>query len=133
MDISNLEKWHFELTERAANHLLGLVLLGQKKATASSLWSYEMQGTPVPKIGDRSVITYWNGTPGCIIETVNVRIIPYCDITYDIAKLEGEDDTLESWQQSHQHFFTEEGKELGYTFEETMPVVFEEFKLVEVL
>lgn len=52
MEISNLEKWHFEITEGAANYLLGLVL---------------------------------------------------------------------------------EGKELGYTFSEDMPVIFEEFEIVEVL
>ena len=80
-----------------------------------------------------SVITYWDGTPGCVIKTTNVRIIPYREITYDIAKLEGEDDTLESWQRNHKRFFTEEGKELGYTFSEDMPVIFEEFEIVEVL
>lgn len=62
-----------------------------------------------------------------------MRIIPYCEITFDIAKLEGEDDTLESWQKSHRHFFTEEGKEIGYTFTEDMPVIFEEFEVIEVL
>lgn len=133
MDIGNLEKWHFEITEEDSNYLLGLVLDGKKRATASSLWGYQIEGTPVPKIGDMSVITYWDGTPGCVIKTINVRIIPYCEITYDIAKLEGEDDTLESWQKNHEYFFTEEGKELGYTFSESMPVIFEEFEVLEVL
>lgn len=133
MEISNLEKWHFEITEGAANYLLGLVLEGKKRATASSLWGYEIEGCPIPRIGDLSVITYWDGTPGCVIKTTNVRIIPYREITYEIAKLEGEDDTLESWQRNHKHFFTEEGKELGYTFSEDMPVIFEEFEVMEVL
>lgn len=133
MDISNLEKGHFERTEKAANYLLGLVLAGKKRATSSSLWAYEIEGEAVPKVGDRCVITYWDGTPGCVIETTNVRIIPYADMTYEIARLEGEDDTLESWQKTHQQFFTEEGKELGYTFSENMPVVFEEFKVIEAL
>jgi uncharacterized protein YhfF len=51
-------------------------------------------------------------------------------MTYDICKREGEDDTLESWQKGHRHFFTEEGKELGYVFSESMPVIFEDFKVV---
>ena len=38
MNIDKLEKWHFELTEDPANYLLGLVLEGKKRATASSLW-----------------------------------------------------------------------------------------------
>ena len=94
---------------------------------------YELEGEPLPKVGEMSVITYWDGTPGCVIRTTNVRIIPYRDMTFDIAKLEGEDDTLESWQKNHEAFFTEEGKELGYTFSEDMPVIFEEFEVVEVL
>lgn len=133
MNIDKLEKWHFELTEGAANYLLGLVLEGKKRATASSLWGYELEGEPLPKVGEMSVITYWDGTPGCVIRTTNVRIIPYHDMTFDIAKLEGEDDTLESWQKNHEAFFIEEGKELGYTFSEDMPVIFEEFEVVEVL
>lgn len=133
MDISNLEKWHFERTEKAANHLLKLVLERKKRATSSSLWAYEIEGEEVPKVGDRCVITYWDGTPGCVIETTKVRIIPYSDMSYEIARLEGEDDTLESWQKTHQLFFTEEGKELGYIFSENMPVVFEEFRVIEVL
>lgn len=131
MNIDNLDKWHFELTEGAANYLLGLVLDGKKRATASSLWGYEIEGEPVPKVGDMSVITYWDGTPGCVIKTTNVRIIPYREVTYDIARLEGEDDTLESWQKNHACFFTEEGKALGYTFSEDMPVIFEEFEVIE--
>ena len=133
MNIDKLEKWHFELTEGAANYLLGLVLEGKKRATASSLWGYELEGEPLPEVGEMSVITYWDGTPGCVIRTTNVRIIPYRDMTFDIAKLEGEDDTLESWQKNHEAFFIEEGKELGYTFSEDMPVIFEEFEVVEVL
>ena len=58
MDINNLERWHFEITEGAANYLLGLVLAGKKRATASSLWGYEMEGEPIPKVGQMSVITY---------------------------------------------------------------------------
>ena len=63
-----------------------LVLEGKKRATASSLWAYEMTNEPIPKADEISVITYWDGTPGCVIKTTTVRIIPYCEITYDIAK-----------------------------------------------
>ena len=132
-DISKLEKWHFEITEGAANYLLGLVLEGKKRATASSLWAYEIEGEEIPKAGQKSVITYWDGTPGCVIQTTNVRILPYRDITFEIAVLEGEDDTLESWQKNHIEFFTEEGKEIGYEFNEDMPVIFEEFEVLEIL
>ena len=133
MDITNLEKWHFEMSEGPANELLRLVLSGKKRATASSLLGYEIEGEPLPQEGTLSVITWWNGTPGCVIRTTRVQVVPYREITFDIARLEGEDDNLASWQRHHQAFFEAEGKELGYTFTEDMPVVFEEFEVVKVL
>lgn len=129
-DTKYLESFHFELNEEWANELLRLVLIDQKKATASSLWSYEIEGGSIPKIGDLSIVTDWEGVPKCVIETVAVSIIPYNEITYDICKREGEDDNLESWREGHEKFFREEGKELGYDFKEDMPVVFEDFKVV---
>lgn len=133
MNIDNLEKWHFELTEGACNYLLDLVLKGKKKATASSKIGYQIEGDEIPKEGDMSVITDWEGTPRCVIRTTRVRIIPYKDISFDIAKLEGEDDNLESWRRNHESFFREEGKELGYQFSEDMEIIFEEFELVEII
>ena len=64
-----LDVFHFELSEKWANELLRLVLIGQKKATASSLWAYEMIGEEIPKVGDLSIITNWDGIAQCIIQT----------------------------------------------------------------
>lgn len=125
-----IECFHFDLTEEWANKLLALVLSGQKKATASSLTAYEIEGSRIPQAGDYSIVTDWEGTPHCVIETVAITILPFNEITFDICSREGEDDTLESWQKGHRHFFTEEGKQLGYEFTETMPVIFEDFKVV---
>ena len=133
MNIDNLEKWHFELTEEACDHLLELVLAGKKRATSSSLEAYALSGENVPKAGDMSVITDWKGNPRCVIRTTRVRILPYKYITFDLAELEGEDETLESWRKNHERFFCEEGKELGYRFSEDMKVIFEEFEIVEYL
>ncbi|MCR5786351.1 MAG: ASCH domain-containing protein [Acholeplasmatales bacterium] len=133
MNLDNLEKWHFEMNEKACNYLLDLVLKGQKKATSSSYEGLLLSGEEIPKIDSLSVITDWDGNPRCIIKTTNVRILPYKDITFDIAKLEGEDDNLNSWRETHKKFFAEEGKELGYEFNMNMKVVFEEFEVVELL
>ena len=125
-----IDCFHFELSEYLANELLRLVLIGQKRATASSLWAYEIEGDRIPQAGDYSIVTDWDGNPRCVIQTTNVRILPFREITYDICKLEGEDDNLESWRKGHISFFRAEGKELGYTFSEDMPVIFEEFEVV---
>ncbi len=133
MELDSLEKWHFELTEKACNELLDLVLQGKKRATSSSLASFRAEGTAVPEEGELSVITDWDGHPRCVIRTTKVRVIPYKDIPFGLARLEGEDDTLASWRKSHEAFFREEGKLLGYTFSEDMEVVFEEFEVVETI
>ena len=125
-----LDIFHFELTEKWANELLRLVLIGQKKATSSSLWGYEIEGEDIPKVGDLSIITDWEGIPRCVIETTEITVIPFSDITYDICKREGEDDTLESWRAGHIGYFKEEGNEIGYRFSDDMPVVFEDFEVV---
>ncbi|MBR0478886.1 MAG: ASCH domain-containing protein [Solobacterium sp.] len=132
-NIEDLKHWHFELTEQACNHLLGLVLDGKKRATSSSVYSFRLQGMKIPETGDLSVITDWDGHPRCVIRTTAVSILPYKDITFELAVLEGEDDTLDSWKLNHERFFREEGSELGYPFTETMDIVFEEFEVVETM
>ena len=132
MNIDNLEKWHFEVTEKACNELLNLVLIGKKKATSSSFDAYKLSNEELPKIGDLSVITDWDSNPACVIKTTNIIILPFKDITFDLAKKEGEDTNLESWRKNHITFFKNEGKELGYVFNKDMKVVFEEFEVIEI-
>ena len=129
-DTKYIDCFHFELTKEWANELLGLVLIGKKQATSSSLLAYQIEGQIIPKVGDLSIVTDWEGIPKCVIETTSVVVIPFKEITFDICKREGEDENLESWRNGHITFFSREGKELGYTFTEDMPVIFEDFKTV---
>jgi len=122
--------FHFELTKELAESLLELVLSGKKKATAASRYSFEIEGERLPETGDLSVVTDFEGNPRCIIETAEVTLIPYKDMTYEICSREGEDDNLESWQRGHEKFFRNEGAEMGYTFSEDLIVVFEDFRVV---
>jgi uncharacterized protein YhfF len=133
MDIENLNKWRFELNESASNYLLNLVLEGKKKATSSSLKSFELGLEAMPKEGSLSVITDWRNKPRCIVKTKRVLILPYKEMTFELARLEGEDEDLSSWRTSHEHYFKTEGEELGYVFSPEMKIVFEEFELVEAI
>jgi uncharacterized protein YhfF len=124
------EVFHFCMSEDLANSLLELVLAGRKTATTSSLPLYEVVRERPPRPGDLSVVTDWTGTPHCIIETTEVRTMPFSEMTFEICKREGEDETLESWQQGHARVFTEEGTQMGYAFSPDMPILFEDFKVV---
>ncbi|MCL2852965.1 MAG: ASCH domain-containing protein [Defluviitaleaceae bacterium] len=116
--------------EELANKLLALVLSGKKTATTSSFLSYEPEGERLPQAGDYSIVTDFEGNPHCVIETTAVTILRFNEMTYDICKREGEDDTLESWREGHRKFFKQDADELGYEFSEDMPVVFQDFKVV---
>jgi uncharacterized protein YhfF len=129
-DTPYFEIFHFHFEEKWANELLRLVLIGQKKATASSYYAFDKQGLSLPKVGDYSIVTDFANHPKCVIQTKNIRMILFKDMTYDICKLEGEDDSLESWREGHIRFFSHEAITLGYVFSEDMPVVFEEFEVV---
>ena len=122
--------FHFCLNKKDANELLDLVLSGKKKATSSGLLGYTNCNERIPQVGDLSIVTDFDNSPKCVIETVCVNIIPFNQITFDICKREGEDECLETWQKGHRNFFIQEGKALGYEFTEDMPVVFEDFKVI---
>lgn len=128
-DTQYAEVFHFEMSEYWANELLRLVMRGKKRATSSSLWGYEIEGDKLPVRGQYSIVTDWDGMPRCVIKTTAVKVLPFKDVTFELAVREGEDASLEDWQKSHVSFFTEEGNALGYEFTWDMPVIFEEFRL----
>lgn len=124
------EAWHFCYGEHLPNKLLGLVKLGKKHGTSSALQLYG-EGEQVPKQGDLSIVTYGNGLPGCIIETKEVRIKPFCEISEEEARLEGEGDlSLSYWREVHEKFFQMEYEEEGKVFSEDIPVLFERFAVI---
>ncbi len=54
-----MEAFYFELSEYWANELLRLVLDGRKRATTSSLESFNRQGHRMPRPKDLSIVTDW--------------------------------------------------------------------------
>lgn len=129
-DTRYLEAFYFDASKESARHLCNLVLQGKKQATASSLYHYQSTGEEMPKIGDYSIVTNFEGTPYGVIQTTDLSIIPFKDLTYDVVKREGEDEDLASWREKHIRFYQIDGQRSGYEFDEDMPVVFEDFKLV---
>lgn len=132
METKYIDCFYFGYNEELADSLLELVLSGRKTATSSSYPAYEVAGDRLPEAGDLSIITNWQGEPVCVIENTAVTVIPFNEMTYEICRREGEDETLESWKNNHRIAFTMGSKDEGYTFTEDMPVVFEDFRVVYV-
>ena len=125
------EAWAFGRGAEMADELGGLVASGIKQATTSLPWEFEMEGSQLPKPGDLSIILDGKDEPLCLIETVEVRVMPFNQVDERFAYDEGEGDrSLKYWRDAHWHFFGVTCQEIGRELSEEMPVVCERFKLV---
>lgn len=130
LNTSYFESFYFGSNEQSANSLLQLVLNKTKTATCSAVGQYTLTDSRLPQVGDLSIVTDWNGNPACVIETKAVTNMKFSEMTYIICKREGEDETLESWQENHIDFFTTIGKDIGFEFSWDMEIVFEDFEVI---
>lgn len=122
--------WSFGAGPEQADELLGLVLAGTKTATAGALWDYEAEGEALPDVGALSIILDSTGQPRALIETTEVQVVPFDEISDEQARLEGEGDlSLAHWRDVHQRFFTEVADH-DRGFSTDMPVVWERFRVL---
>ena len=82
----------FDDTPAVSDTLAALVLAGRKKATASLPIQSEAEGTRLPEAGDLSIVTLGDGTPVALIETTDVRLVPFGAVDAAFAADEGEGD-----------------------------------------
>ncbi|MBQ6567443.1 MAG: ASCH domain-containing protein [Treponema sp.] len=114
-----------------ADELAKLVICGKKTATASAYRLYEIDGEPLPQVGDYSVILDSRDEAVCIIRDTKTSVVRFCDVSAEHAAKEGEGDlSLEFWRQVHRDFFEPQFKDEGLEFSEDMEVYCEEFELV---
>lgn len=113
------------------DELIQLVLIGKKIATCGSLWEWEDEGKPLPKVGDVWVELDGNGNPVCITETTEVMIRKYNQVDAQFAHDEGEgDQSLNDWREAHRDFFSRVLRKIGKEFSEDMPLVCERFRVI---
>lgn len=125
------QAWPFGSNPDMADRLGALVLQGIKTATASLVWSYEVDDQPYPVVGGYSIILDGRSLPLCIIQTIKLYVAPFDEVDEEQAYLEGEGDrTLQYWRDVHWQFFEEECRQLGRNPDPKMPVICERFTLV---
>lgn len=125
------EVFHFDDNENSANELGALVLAGTKQATASLLWVYEFESKLLPRPGILSVVTNWSGDPLCVIESTQIDIVPFNEVSEEFAAIEGEGDkSLRHWLEAHTSYFGRECERIGRPATPDMPVVCEQFRVV---
>ena len=65
----------------------------------------------------------------CLIQTKKIIITIFKNITWDLAILEGENNSLDDWRKEHYNFF----KKINPDFNKDTKVVFEIFEVIEKL
>ena len=123
------QSWHFGDNPAMAEELIELVLKGQKRATAGLKWTLKAEDVPVPD--GYSVVTDYYGAPHCVVQTTDLRELPFDQVDADFAHAEGEgDQSLEWWRRAHWDYFSRECQQHGLTPSPDMLVVCERFKLL---
>ncbi len=121
VDSNKLKRWTFGIN---ANQLVELVLEGKKTAT-----TYLYEDDEKYKENDISILTDINGNDVCLIQTKKIIITTFKNITWDLAVLEGENNSLDDWRKEHYNFF----KKINPDFNKDTKVVFEIFEVIEKL
>lgn len=77
-------------------------MLDGKKTATTSLYEYDI----LPTVGELSILIDSNNNDICILKTKKVIITEFTNITWDLAKLEGENNSLKEWRKVHKDYFT---------------------------
>jgi len=114
-----------------ADELAALVVAGTKRATASLPIQFESEGVAPPAAGDVSIVMRGDGTPVGIIETTDVRLVPFGEVDAGFAATEGEGDgSLAYWREAHTDFFGRVVARLGGRLDDASVVLCERFRLL---
>ncbi len=121
-------------SRESSARLIDLIINGEKRATTSLWWSYEVEGEPLATAGTIEIVLDWDERPVAILRYMDVFVVPFNEVTADYAFAEGENDrSLEQWRKSHWEFFRKECQGINRLPTDDMPVVCVRFELVEVL
>lgn len=136
IDLCSLPEGHYGFPGPLRENLVAAILTGEKTATSSLVEEYEVDGDPLPAVGDREAVLDSQGNRVCAIENTEVNIIRFCDIGLQEALDEGEGfQSVADWQEAHRNFWESEsfrkgmGKDYRGISEDT-PVVFVRFTVL---
>ncbi|WP_027127243.1 ASCH domain-containing protein [Gelidibacter mesophilus] len=122
----------FHNNREDANRLAELTVNGKKKASSGLYSLYKQYSVDLPKVGNKQIVTDFDGNAKAIIVTKSVDTIPFNEISKEYAELDmGTDvDPLKKWKKAHWDFFENFMKESGGKPTEDMLIVCERFETI---
>ena len=112
------------------NEQLALVLSGKRTVTFTAFDSYAINREPLPVSGEVFIVEDKDGEPRGIVEVTDGSVIPFGEITWELARREGEDESLEEWREKQRDYMEDEAALCGFEFTDSSKVVCEVFRLI---
>ena len=120
---------YFGSSEEESVEVLEQLLRGEKTAVSHCVPYYIVTRSPMPKIGDYTMVTDFYGNPCCVLKCTGVIIEPVNEITEDVAKQECQGD-LAAWQAKKVEEFQTLSKRASFHYNEGLPVLMEQVEVV---
>ena len=130
-------------SKQYAEEISALVKEGTKTASGTLKWVYDVDPgaftagatdtptKPPPKPGYLSIVTNGSDEPVCIIETTEVRTVPFDEVDEQFAHDGGEGDkTLRSWREMYWSYIVAECARINREPTQVTPLVCERFRVV---
>ncbi len=120
----------FEAKSFVRDELTALVVAQKKTAFFSSYATFAIDSEPLPVSGELYIVVDRSNKPVCVIELDQVQVIPFNEVTWEMAAQEGEDENLEQWRQKQTEYLQDEGAVLGFEFTPDIKMVYQSFKVI---
>ena len=121
---------NFEAKGFVGDEKVALVLGGRKTAFFASWPTFSIDMEPLPVSGELYIVVDRANKPRCVIELDSVEIVPFNEVTWEMASQEGEDEDLGAWKSRQQDALEDEAAVVGFEFTPDIKLVFQTFKVV---
>ena len=120
----------FEARGFAGTEKIATLLAEKKRAAFSTYAVYAIDNEILPVSGEFYIVKNAEEEAVCAIQIQRVEILPFNEVPWSLAALEGEDENLQEWRERTREILEEESEIIGYEFREDIKLVFMEFKIV---
>ena len=119
------ETYRFGDSRALSDALLALVRSGRKRATCTAEAEVGVSEV-LPEVGRCDIVLDFDDVPQLVTRTLELRRVRFCDMTEEMALMEGEDETLAGWREGHERYYRRAG-----IFAPDMGLIWERFEVIE--
>jgi len=119
------ETYRFGDSAALSDELLALVRAGRKRATCTAEAEIGVSEV-LPEVGRCDIVLDFDDVPPLVTRTLALVRVRFCDMTEEMALMEGEDETPEGWRDGHERHYRRAG-----IFAPDMELIRERFEVVE--